>query len=51
MTNFSARTGSPFTLFDCTNAAYVFCPRVSYDQPFKRSTARPPQETRMNSDT
>lgn len=32
--NFSARTGSPFSLFDCTNAGYVFCPRVMYDKPF-----------------
>jgi hypothetical protein len=31
--NFSARTGTPFTLFDCTNAAYVFCPRVMYNSP------------------
>ena len=32
--NFSARTGSPFSVFDCTNAQYVFCPRVLYDSPF-----------------
>ncbi|MCU1329311.1 MAG: TonB-dependent receptor [Bryobacterales bacterium] len=31
--NISARTGSPFSLFDCTNAAYVLCPRVMYDSP------------------
>jgi outer membrane receptor protein involved in Fe transport len=32
--NFSARTGTPFSLWDCTNAAYVFCPRAMYDTPF-----------------
>ncbi len=32
--NFSARTGSPFSLWDCTNAGYVFCPRAMYDTPF-----------------
>jgi len=31
---FTARTGTPFTVYDCTNAAYVFCPRVMYDTPF-----------------
>ncbi len=32
--NLNIRTGSPFTLFDCTNAGYVLCPRVMYDKPF-----------------
>jgi len=32
--NFSARTGIPFTLWDCTNAGYVLCPRAMYDTPF-----------------
>ena len=32
--NFSARTGAPFSLWDCTNAGYVFCPRAMYDTPF-----------------
>lgn len=32
--NFSARTGIPFTVWDCTNAGYVLCPRVMYDSPF-----------------
>jgi hypothetical protein len=31
--NFSARTGIPFTVGDCTNAV-VSCPRVMYDDPF-----------------
>ncbi len=32
--NLVARTGTPFTVYDCTNEAYVFCPRVMYDTPF-----------------
>jgi hypothetical protein len=31
--NISARTGTPFTLWDCTNA-YQICPRAMYDKPF-----------------
>jgi outer membrane receptor protein involved in Fe transport len=32
--NFSARTGIPFTVWDCTNSKFVFCPRAMYDTPF-----------------
>jgi len=32
--NFSARTGIPFSVFDCTNEGFVFCPRVMYNTPF-----------------
>jgi Carboxypeptidase regulatory-like domain/TonB dependent receptor/TonB-dependent Receptor Plug Domain len=32
--NFSARTGTPFSLWDCTNTNYVLCPRAMYDTPF-----------------
>ncbi len=32
--NYSVRTGTPFSVYDCTNAAYVFCPRIMYDSPF-----------------
>ncbi len=32
--NYSVRTGTPFSVYDCTNAGYVFCPRVMYDSPF-----------------
>ncbi len=32
--NLSARTGTPFSLWDCTNA-YTACPRAMYDTPFK----------------
>ena len=32
--NFSARTGIPFTVWDCTNQGFVFCPRAMYDTPF-----------------
>jgi hypothetical protein len=40
--NISMRTGTPFTVWDCTNAGYVFCPRVMYDQPFHAAyTATP----------
>jgi outer membrane receptor protein involved in Fe transport len=40
--NFSARTGSPFSVYDCTNAAYVFCPRVVYDQRFQHNYTQTP---------
>lgn len=40
--NFTARTGTPFSLWDCTNAAYALCPRAMYDSPFKATyTAAP----------
>jgi outer membrane receptor protein involved in Fe transport len=32
--NFTARTGAPFSVWDCSNAAYVLCPRAMYDAPF-----------------
>jgi len=32
--DFSARTGTPFTVYDCTNEGYAVCPRIMYDQPF-----------------
>ena len=31
---FTARTGSPFTVWDCTNEGQALCPRVMFDQPF-----------------
>ena len=30
----SARTGTPFTVVDCTNEGSALCPRVMFDQPF-----------------
>jgi hypothetical protein len=33
--NFSARTGTPFTVEDCTNSAGYICPRVMYANAFK----------------
>jgi outer membrane receptor protein involved in Fe transport len=35
--NFSARTGTPFTVYDCNNAGYVLCPRVMYTTPYSPS--------------
>jgi hypothetical protein len=35
--NVSIRSGSPFSVYDCTNAGYVFCPRVVYSKPFTPS--------------
>jgi outer membrane receptor protein involved in Fe transport len=32
--NFSARTGTPFSLWDCTNTSGFLCPRAMYDTPF-----------------
>jgi hypothetical protein len=32
--NFSARTGIPFTVWDCTHKKFVACPRAMYDTPF-----------------
>jgi outer membrane receptor protein involved in Fe transport len=32
--NLSARTGIPFTVWDCTNEGFVLCPRAMYDTPF-----------------
>jgi outer membrane receptor protein involved in Fe transport len=32
--NFSARTGIPFTVWDCTHSKFVFCPRAMYATPF-----------------
>lgn len=31
--NFVARTGVPFSLWDCTNSSGYLCPRAMYDQP------------------
>jgi hypothetical protein len=50
--NFTARTGTPFSVWDCTNAAYVFCPRVMYDQKFSavytdKPTGKPNEFTYM----
>ncbi len=39
---FNARTGTPFTVYDCTNAAYVFCPRVMYNTPFQATYTQTP---------
>ncbi len=36
---FSARSGSPFTVFDCTNAAFEVCPRVQLNGPVDREGA------------
>jgi hypothetical protein len=33
--NFSARTGTPFTLWDATNESFALAPRAMYDSPFK----------------
>ncbi len=40
--NISVRTGTPFTVWDCTNAAYVFCPRAMYDTPFTPAYTQTP---------
>jgi len=32
--NFSARTGIPFTVWDCTHSKFVLCPRAMYATPF-----------------
>ena len=40
--NFSARTGSPFSLWDCSNAGYVLCPRAMYDKPFTANYSQTP---------
>jgi hypothetical protein len=42
---FSARTGSPFTIYDCSNAQYVLCPRIMYDQPFNPVYTQTPTKT------
>jgi hypothetical protein len=40
--NFVAHTGTPFSLWDCTNAGYILCPRAMYKQPFSPAyTATP----------
>jgi len=31
---FEARTGTPFTVWDCTNEGSALCPRVMFDTPF-----------------
>jgi hypothetical protein len=31
---FSAHTGTPFTVWDCTNEGSALCPRVMFDKPF-----------------
>jgi outer membrane receptor protein involved in Fe transport len=56
VSNFSARTGSPFSLYDCTNAGYVLCPRTMYDAPFKpaysqTATANPNEFRYLNAGT
>jgi outer membrane receptor protein involved in Fe transport len=43
--NFSARTGTPFTVWDCTNAGYVYCPRIMYDKPFTPVYTQTPTST------
>jgi hypothetical protein len=43
--NFSARTGTPFSIFDCNNAGYVLCPRVMYPKPFTASYTQTPTGT------
>ncbi|HEV2201171.1 MAG TPA: carboxypeptidase regulatory-like domain-containing protein [Bryobacteraceae bacterium] len=43
--NYSVRSGTPFSVFDCTNAGYVFCPRVMYDQAFQASYGAAPTST------
>ncbi len=40
--NFTARTGAPFSLWDCTNAQYVLCPRAMYDTPFHANYTQNP---------
>lgn len=35
---FTARTGSPFTIFDCTNAFFAVCPRAMFDGPVPTGT-------------
>ena len=42
---FSARTGTPFSMFDCTNEAYALCPRIMYDQPFHAVYTNTPTST------
>ena len=51
--NFSARTGTPFTVFDCTNQGFVLCPRLMYDSPFTptynvKSTGSPNEFSYLN---
>jgi hypothetical protein len=43
--NVSARTGTPFSMWDCTNAGYVFCPRAMYDTPFHAVYTQTPNGT------
>jgi hypothetical protein len=46
---FTARTGNPYTLWDCTNAYYAVCPRAMFDGPVKRSpTENPPPAGQPN---
>lgn len=40
--NFSARTGAPFSLWDCSNAGFILCPRAMYNRPFQASYAQTP---------
>lgn len=35
---FTARSGSPFTIFDCTNAFFAVCPRAMFDGPVDSGT-------------
>jgi hypothetical protein len=41
---FTARTGSPFTVFDCTNAAFEVCPRLVPSGPLEFSGSNNSQE-------
>ena len=50
---FTARTGGPFTVWDCTNEGQALCPRVMFDQPFHASytdvaTANPNEFNYLN---
>jgi len=38
--NFSAHTGAPFSLWDCTNEGFALCPRAMYDKPFQATYAQ-----------
>ena len=42
---FTARTGSPFTVFDCTNGVFVACPRLSTTGGLQTEGSSNPRET------
>ncbi len=42
---FSARTGAPFTVWDCTNEAVALCPRAMFDKPFNAVYTNTPNAT------